>query len=284
MELGADRQPVLPLTLDGFDDPSGQRAVTAKPGATSSTAMWCRLLTRISPSPYTRSISEPGTTSRLWRCAKSCRSLWGIAAGTSSGCAGTGCPPARRSAAACPLRCEYGQLPLGDQPHQHPVEHFAPRFQNADRRMKHESVAPGVEIGAANQHKSLELVENPPHVGIALQRWHNHGHTARARDAVIVPGTDVGETPARPFSRSGNLRSVRLVDGAASETPFPTRCVSEFPDTSAEAVLARVAGGVARVQRLDTHVTALGGAPAWGARPEDPWTSPSPLLVAPDTA
>ena len=31
--------------------PSGQRAVTSKPGATSSTAMWCMLLTRSSPSP-----------------------------------------------------------------------------------------------------------------------------------------------------------------------------------------------------------------------------------------
>ena len=30
---------------------AGHRAVTAKPDATSSTAMWCMLLTRISPSP-----------------------------------------------------------------------------------------------------------------------------------------------------------------------------------------------------------------------------------------
>ena len=52
MELGAEGEPIVDLAFDRFDD-----AVRAAGGdgkarsATSSTAMWCMLLTRISPSP-----------------------------------------------------------------------------------------------------------------------------------------------------------------------------------------------------------------------------------------
>ena len=53
MELRPQGEPaVVAGAFDRSQRPRrGHRAVTWKPGATSSTAMWCKLLTRISPSP-----------------------------------------------------------------------------------------------------------------------------------------------------------------------------------------------------------------------------------------
>ena len=51
MELGAEGEPVFLGALDGFDDAVGAAGGDLKPSATSSIAMWCMLLTRISPSP-----------------------------------------------------------------------------------------------------------------------------------------------------------------------------------------------------------------------------------------
>ena len=51
MKLRTEGEPVVHVLSIASMTPSGQRAVTAKPGATSSMAMWCMLLTRISPSP-----------------------------------------------------------------------------------------------------------------------------------------------------------------------------------------------------------------------------------------
>ena len=69
---------------------------------------------------------------------------------------------------------EHRHPALGDQPHQQPIELFAPCVHRAHAGVEHETIAPRVEVGSADQHHAIQKFKHAIQiVGLAHRRKHN---------------------------------------------------------------------------------------------------------------
>ena len=85
---------------------------------------------------------------------------------------------------------EHGHAALGDDSHQPAIEQLAAGRQRANRGMQHPAVAARVEIGAADQHHAVDVVEKLLQVVIAFQRRNDERDAADLRDRVVIAGCD----------------------------------------------------------------------------------------------
>ena len=81
--------------------------------------------------------------------------------------------------------------PLGDEVHQLAVEGFAAGVQQPHRRMNHVAVEPRVEIGSADQHHAVELIEHAGDVVVFDQRGNDDRNRPRLDESVEISGGNV---------------------------------------------------------------------------------------------
>ena len=74
---------------------------------------------------------------------------------------------------------EHRHPPVGDQPHQSAIEQLAAIGQQPNRRVEHPAVAARIEVGPADQHDAVDLVEQLLQVVIVGQRGNDDRNSSR---------------------------------------------------------------------------------------------------------